>query len=27
LKKFPGARLDRVRIQETSNNSFEYAGD
>jgi 6-pyruvoyltetrahydropterin/6-carboxytetrahydropterin synthase len=27
LTKFPGARLDRVRIQETSNNSFEYAGD
>jgi 6-pyruvoyltetrahydropterin/6-carboxytetrahydropterin synthase len=27
LKKFPGARLDRVRIQETSNNSFEYTGD
>lgn len=25
LKKFPGARLERVRIQETSNNSFEYA--
>jgi 6-pyruvoyltetrahydropterin/6-carboxytetrahydropterin synthase len=27
LKKFPGARLQRVRIQETSNNSFEYAGN
>lgn len=27
LKKFPGARLERVRIQETSNNSFEYAGE
>ena len=26
VKKFPGARLERVRIQETSNNSFEYAG-
>jgi 6-pyruvoyltetrahydropterin/6-carboxytetrahydropterin synthase len=26
LKKFPGARLTRVRIQETSNNSFEYSG-
>ena len=26
LKKFPGAQLERVRIQETSNNSFEYAG-
>jgi 6-pyruvoyltetrahydropterin/6-carboxytetrahydropterin synthase len=22
-----GARLERVRIEETSNNSFEYAGD
>jgi 6-pyruvoyltetrahydropterin/6-carboxytetrahydropterin synthase len=27
LKKFPGARLERVRVQETSNNSFEYAGE
>ena len=27
LKKFPGARLERVRIQETSNNSFEYSGE
>ena len=27
LQDFPGARLQRVRIQETSNNSFEYAGD
>jgi 6-pyruvoyltetrahydropterin/6-carboxytetrahydropterin synthase len=27
LKPFPNARLERVRIQETSNNSFEYAGD
>jgi 6-pyruvoyltetrahydropterin/6-carboxytetrahydropterin synthase len=27
LKKFQGARLQRVRIQETSNNSFEYAGE
>ena len=26
LKKFHGARLERVRIQETTNNSFEYAG-
>jgi 6-pyruvoyltetrahydropterin/6-carboxytetrahydropterin synthase len=26
LKQFPAARLERVRIQETSNNSFEYAG-
>lgn len=27
LKSFPHARLERVRVQETSNNSFEYAGD
>jgi 6-pyruvoyltetrahydropterin/6-carboxytetrahydropterin synthase len=27
LKKFQGARLQRVRIQETSNNCFEYAGE
>jgi len=27
LKKFPNAKLERVRVQETSNNSFEYAGD
>ena len=26
LKSFPGARLERIRIQETSNNSFEYDG-
>jgi len=26
LKAFPAARLERVRIQETSNNSFEYDG-
>jgi 6-pyruvoyltetrahydropterin/6-carboxytetrahydropterin synthase len=26
LNSFPGARLRRVRIEETSNNSFEYAG-
>jgi len=26
LKQFPQAKLDLVRIQETSNNSFEYAG-
>jgi 6-pyruvoyltetrahydropterin/6-carboxytetrahydropterin synthase len=25
LKPFPKARLERVRIQETSNNSFEYS--
>ena len=27
LQNFPHAKLERVRIQETSNNSFEYAGD
>jgi hypothetical protein len=26
LKTFPKAKLERVRIQETANNSFEYAG-
>jgi 6-pyruvoyltetrahydropterin/6-carboxytetrahydropterin synthase len=27
LKNFPKAKLERVRVQETSNNSFEYAGE
>jgi 6-pyruvoyltetrahydropterin/6-carboxytetrahydropterin synthase len=27
LLKFPAARLERVRIEETSKNSFEYAGE
>lgn len=27
LEKFPLARLERVRIEETSKNSFEYAGE
>ena len=27
LKSFPHARLERVRVEETSNNSFEYAGE
>jgi 6-pyruvoyltetrahydropterin/6-carboxytetrahydropterin synthase len=27
LKPFPAAKLERVRVQETSNNSFEYAGE
>ena len=27
LKPFPKAKLERIRVQETSNNSFEYAGD
>ena len=26
LKSFPQAKLERVRVQETSNNSFEYSG-
>ena len=26
LKSFPNAKLERVRVQETSNNSFEYLG-
>jgi len=27
LKKFPKAKLERVRVEETSNNTFEYAGE
>jgi 6-pyruvoyltetrahydropterin/6-carboxytetrahydropterin synthase len=27
LKKFPQAKLERVRIEETGKNSFEYSGD
>jgi 6-pyruvoyltetrahydropterin/6-carboxytetrahydropterin synthase len=27
LKHFPKAKLERVRIEETMNNSFEYAGE
>jgi 6-pyruvoyltetrahydropterin/6-carboxytetrahydropterin synthase len=27
LKSFPKAKLERVRVQETTNNSFEYDGD
>jgi 6-pyruvoyltetrahydropterin/6-carboxytetrahydropterin synthase len=27
LQKFPAARLERIRVEETSNNSFEFAGD
>jgi len=27
LKHFPHAKLERIRIQETGNNSFEYAGE
>ena len=27
LRSFPKAKLERVRVEETSNNSFEYAGE
>jgi 6-pyruvoyltetrahydropterin/6-carboxytetrahydropterin synthase len=27
LQSFPKARLERVRVQETGNNSFEYSGE
>ena len=27
LKPFHGARLESIRVEETSNNSFEYSGD
>lgn len=27
LKMFPKAKVERVRVEETSNNSFEYAGE
>ena len=27
LKSFPNAKLERIRVQETGNNSFEYAGE
>lgn len=27
LKSFPKAKLERIRVEETANNSFEYAGD
>ena len=27
LKTFPHAKLERIRVQETGNNSFEYTGD
>jgi len=27
LQKFPRARLERIRIEETSKNSFEYSGE
>ena len=27
LSAFPHARLERIRIEETSNNSFEYTGE
>ena len=27
LKSFPHARLERIRVEETGNNSFEYSGE
>jgi 6-pyruvoyltetrahydropterin/6-carboxytetrahydropterin synthase len=27
LKTFPSAKLERIRVEETGNNSFEYAGN
>jgi 6-pyruvoyltetrahydropterin/6-carboxytetrahydropterin synthase len=27
LQSFPNAKLERVRVQETTNNSFEYDGN
>jgi 6-pyruvoyltetrahydropterin/6-carboxytetrahydropterin synthase len=27
LRSFPHAKLERVRVQETTNNSFEYTGE
>jgi 6-pyruvoyltetrahydropterin/6-carboxytetrahydropterin synthase len=27
VRVFPKAKLERVRVEETSNNSFEYAGE
>jgi 6-pyruvoyltetrahydropterin/6-carboxytetrahydropterin synthase len=27
VKKFPGAKLERIRIEETGLNSFEYTGE
>jgi 6-pyruvoyltetrahydropterin/6-carboxytetrahydropterin synthase len=27
LKKFPKAKLERIRVEETGKNSFEYAGN
>jgi len=27
LKRFPKAKLERVRVEETGNNAFEYAGE
>jgi 6-pyruvoyltetrahydropterin/6-carboxytetrahydropterin synthase len=27
MRTFPHAKLERVRVEETSNNSFEYSGD
>jgi hypothetical protein len=27
VRAFPKAKLERVRVEETANNSFEYAGE
>ena len=27
LRRFPSAKLERVRVEETGNNTFEYAGE
>jgi hypothetical protein len=27
LKSFPSAKLERIRIEETGKNSFEYSGE
>jgi 6-pyruvoyltetrahydropterin/6-carboxytetrahydropterin synthase len=27
LKTFPHAKLERIRVEETGNNSFEYSGE
>ena len=27
IKRFPAARLERIRVEETGNNSFEFAGE
>jgi 6-pyruvoyltetrahydropterin/6-carboxytetrahydropterin synthase len=27
LRRFPKAKLERVRVEETANNAFEYTGN